>query len=449
MELNLSHTPPSHGSDAGAIGYSRYGVQLHRALLEAGVKVFDQPTPDTPGEITNTVCWVSVPSHAQGWWGHQYTIMSTMWETMFLPPGFRDNLHHFDAVVVPCEQNRELFSTYHPNVHKIRLGIDPGVWDYVPRNPDSMFFTFLCGGSGARKGVDLAVQAFKKVFGGHKPGSGRIPRLVLKNPKGEAEVNGIDLYGPGIEMVSGRLTDQEEVGLYATADCYLQPSRGEGFGLQPLQAMAQGCPTILTDASGQAEFANLAYPIGAGPERAAYFLYGEAGDWWAPNLYELCDQMERVYDDPEVAYKTAEVTSRHVRSEFTWARTAQEFRRVFADQLSAPRQAPHAWYVPELRRYLVRVNRHITANVSGTAYRFEPGRDYYEVADIKRLMFEAGALEPSCFDVAAGSEIDTGLTVEQAGKIPEYSASMAWCPTCLQQLGSRPTRGDVMYDEAT
>lgn len=444
MELNLAHVPPAYGSEAGAIGYSRYGVQLHRALENLGVQVYGQPdTPD--GKICNTVCWVSVPTHVRGWWENQFRIISTMWETMYLPAPFRDNLHHFDAIVVPCEHNVEVFGNYHSNVVKIPLGIDPECWHYTPRQ-ESDFFTFFCGGSGERKGVDLAVAAFKKTFGDWK-GSGRVPRLMLKNPKSEESVKDVDLWGPNIFMVSGRLTDEEEIDLYGHADCYVQPSRGEGFGLQPLQAMAQGIPTILTDASGQAEFAHLGYGISAVPTPASYFIYGDCGNWWEPNLDELCDHMRWVYEHQDLAVDAAKKSAEIVSERFTWNETARKFCEAFAEPLSVSYQGSRKWVEPELKRYLVVVNRHLTANISGTQYRFVPGRDYWEVADIKRVLFESGALEPSCFDVPVGSEIDCGLTLDQVAKIPDYSGSMSFCPTCLQRLNSEPTRGDLIYAE--
>ena len=43
-------------------------------------------------------------------------------------------------------------------------------------------------------------------------------------------------------------TSDQEVDLFAEAHCYLAPSKGEGWGLCPHQAIAQGCPTVLTDA---------------------------------------------------------------------------------------------------------------------------------------------------------------------------------------------------------
>ena len=61
----------------------------------------------------------------------------------------------------------------------------------------------------------------------------------------------------------GRRDDVPE--LMASADVYVQPSRVEGFGLAPLEAMAAGLPVITSDAAGMKEMvegAGLTFPVG-------------------------------------------------------------------------------------------------------------------------------------------------------------------------------------------
>ncbi len=48
-----------------------------------------------------------------------------MWETRKLPEPFRESLHELDRMIIPSEQNVELFSQYHPNVKSMPLGVDP------------------------------------------------------------------------------------------------------------------------------------------------------------------------------------------------------------------------------------------------------------------------------------------------------------------------------------
>ena len=45
----------------------------------------------------------------------------------------------------------------------------------------------------------------------------------------------------------GRVSDQELVKLYNQAACFIFPSLYEGFGLPPLEAMACGCPVLVSD----------------------------------------------------------------------------------------------------------------------------------------------------------------------------------------------------------
>ena len=430
------------------IGYGRYGVQLAAELRKSGTTVYDSivDAPGTPslagqalevwGErspgLTNVICWASVPTHARGWYEGQVPIILTMWEATELPPSFRENLHEFDTVIVPSTHNLELFSRYHDNVKYVPLGVDPEVWSYRARPALGNRFVFLIGGSGPRKGTDLAVKAFKAAF---PEGSfdGPVPYLVMKNPKGE------DFYGPRIEMIPGRLSAQAEVELYASAHCYVQPSRGEGFGLQPLQAIAQGCPTILTDAHGHEAFAHLGMGLSSKEVPAGYFIYGDSGNWWEPDFDELVDTMRWTYNNYDEAKARATESSLSARKVFTWENTARHFLDAIGPERCGPYAGSGEWYKPTAKLYLTITNCDHRADIGGTFYYFQKGEERYEPADVKRILFESEKLDPRCL---RGD--DLGLHPSQVAKIPDYEAKHSYCPTCHQKYGSGITKADEL-----
>lgn len=433
-ELNLLYT------HADSIGYGRLGRELHAGLSRAGVTVYDEmpmlgpyiaPEYETLSGVSETVCWVSTPPHARQWWGNQRPIIFTMWEATKLPPSFRANLADFETVLVPSAQNLELFSRYHDNVKLVPLGVDQNRWHYRERPAVGGDFVFLCCGSGSRKGVDLAVKAFLKAFPDGSWGAGSVPQLILKSPKGGPYAH------PRIMIISGKVSPTEEADLYGMAHVFLAPSRGEGFGLQPLQAIAQGIPTILTNAHGHEGFAHMGIGVSASPAPADYFIYGDAGEWWEPDLDEMVDAMRATYNNYQGYRSAASVVAHEACAHWTWDNTTTAFLNAVGPLRGLREPGPA--FMPEVRLFHVRVRCKWRAEVGGTLYLFEPGKDYYETGEIKRIAFEAEVLDPVCLDGP-----DLGLAPEQVERLGHYRAENGHCPTCNQALNSSPTLSDVL-----
>lgn len=422
-DLQISYVPEA------ALGYGRMGIMLRDSIQRLGVPTSDHPDGDTAG----TLLHCSIPSHMMKWRDGQRLVLLTMFETDTLPEAFRESMHHFDLVVVPSEQNRELFSRYHPNVQVINLGIDPTVWRYTPRKPPGSRFTFLHGGSGLRKGGDVAYEAFRLAFPKDSWGDGPEPWLVMKSPRPN------QFFGDRIMQINGRITAEDEVALYENANCYVQPSRGEGFGLQPLQAIAQGIPTVLTDAHGHASFAHLGWPLTATltPTPTGSFMLGEAGDWWEPSVTDCAVQMRAIYDNYESALELASHSASVVADEFTWDRSAQSLLDLIGDL--PPYAGSGQWVKPTVLKYLMVLNRPHAADIAGSSFRWEAFTPYMVEADIKRILFEGGYLDPVCITG------DDGLTDEQVARAGHLTGRESMCGTCGQMLNTQPTRADMHY----
>jgi hypothetical protein len=362
-------------------GYGRMSVEVARALTSIGVNVTRDPAAD--------VLFCTVPPLCRAWLAGQRLHLLTMYETTKVPTEFR-NLVDFDTIFVPCEENRRAFADWHPNVVRVPLGIDPIRWRWRPR-PTSGPFTILTSGHEYRKGADLAVQAFLRAFAG-------VPevRLIVKMPKPlewfKAPAD------PRVQMVTGYLSAGEEVDLYASAHVYLGLSRGEGFGMMPLQAIAQGCPTVMSGCSGHTEFATYASAIvGCDLEPAIHYtLYGEAGDWWEPRVDEAVDALRDVYANYTGHQAAMWLASIEARERFTWNRTAMQI----VDRIGP--LGPYEGSGETRRRrealFPIQVTRHVQAEIGPHTIDYHPGTEYWNTADVKRVLHDAGYILDGTYD---------------------------------------------------
>jgi glycosyltransferase involved in cell wall biosynthesis len=132
------------------------------------------------------------------------------------------------------------------------FGIAPGNLEIVPNGVDEFFspgaeeeedYILFAGTLEPRKGLDELLEAWRSL----RPR----PRLVLC---GDAGWKTRIPYDDGIE-VTGYVTRERLRELYRGARVFVYPSRYEGFGIPPLEAMACGAPVIATRTGAIPEFA--------------------------------------------------------------------------------------------------------------------------------------------------------------------------------------------------
>jgi glycosyltransferase involved in cell wall biosynthesis len=114
----------------------------------------------------------------------------------------------------------------------------------------------------------------------------------------------------------GFVSDQTLAALYRLADAFVFPSLYEGFGLPPLEAMASGCPVIVSNVSSLPE------------------VVGDAAlmiDPYEPSA--IADAMERVLTD---AALRADLRRRGLARarEFSWERSIARVREIYAEVMA-------------------------------------------------------------------------------------------------------------------
>jgi hypothetical protein len=429
MSLNIV------GSLTKQTGYGRMGRGFSDGLTRLGVQLDECSSPgDEHRPVHANSMWMGAPSHIAGWWKGQRSNCLTMWEATGVPPGFRENVHEIDTIIVPSQQNVELFSHWHDNVKKVPLGVDPLKWAYRPRPEVREEFRFFTAGQGSRKAIDVCIKAFNAVFGGFEPNMhDPIPRLIVKDRTKMKNVR-----GERITEMSGTISEWDEIELYGSAHCFLGLARGEGWGMMPFQAMAQGCPTILHDAHGHHEFAYLASAqIGTSLVKAERFIFGDAQNWWEPDFAETCEAMWDVYSNYEDYLAPAKHTAEVIRDEYTWDDSARKLIGALGGekQLEMPDIEEREWYEPTRMVFQIIPSKNCHYEVNGRVYDFKKGEVYYEFGDLKRMMFENGNLDPACLT----NVHESGLTDEQLSNLDRYKAQIARCPHCGQKYNSDMT----------
>jgi len=137
---------------------------------------------------------------------------------------------------------------------------------------------------------------------------------------------------PLVELLINVWTaDSDMPGLYAAADAFVLPSRGEGWGRPQVEAMAMGLPVILTDWSGPTEYLNrrVALPVKydlvtmtdsdirdmLGPDADLSVLHSHK--WAEPSVEHLQERMRWCFDNQVQASLLGARGREHMRTKFS------------------------------------------------------------------------------------------------------------------------------------
>lgn len=179
----------------------------------------------------------------------------------------------------------------------------------------------LCVGSlDPRKNLSRLLRTWLDLRArGRLPERARLHLVGGANPRNFAAIDRIE--DESIRWL-GRVDDAELIRQYRGAEAFLFPSLYEGFGLPPLEAMACGCPVLLSDRASLPEVGGVPFdPADPASEGAAWYFdpESEAG---------LGDAILRLFalDSAQRARMRANALARAAR--FSWDRIAAETARA-------------------------------------------------------------------------------------------------------------------------
>ena len=235
-------------SDGEARGYAQGAYLLYDALRRTGGVADSMRLPADPVAHVH-FC----PPHMFQPFVGKANVLYSMWEGDVLPDEHVMALALAQARVVPSRYCQAVWQRHGLDSHVIPLGLHPG-WhaadadrDFVWRPDRKLRFLFV-GSKQQRKGWERIAPAWIRAFS-----SASAPRAELYvKTVGDGTVT--TAFGGDVTIDQRDLELSEMLALYESADAFIFPTFGEGFGLPALEAMAAGCLVIAPETGGLTEF---------------------------------------------------------------------------------------------------------------------------------------------------------------------------------------------------
>lgn len=281
-----------------------------------------------------------------------YHICYTPFETDGAPSTWLLGLKAMDEVWVPSEHNKKAY--INAGVSRNKITVIPHGVDVSRYNPEIKPLEYNRGqfnfGSvfdwTERKNPVALIRAYYNAFT-----SGEDVTLTIRTfwrfpiektkehineevRKIKAGFTGRSAF-PKILFWFDTMDDSVMPNFFRSFDCFVSPTRGEGFGLPMLEAMACGVPTIGPSWGGNTEFMNEKNSFLVGgtivpiDNHAFLRLQPQYSNqrWFDINEGELSSMMRWVYDNKEKAKEVGEYAAKFVKEKFTWDNTAGKICR--------------------------------------------------------------------------------------------------------------------------
>ena len=267
-----------------------------------------------------------------------YYIGYTAFETDRIPSSWVEACNRMDEIWVPSRFNRETFvrsGVADEKLHVVPTGIDVGTYQTTLIQPLEIpgrkSFAFLAVFEWShRKGWDILLKAYLDAFSpsddvvlilhswsqGGRPVGERVERFIMSLGRKQGDCASI--------MISDEpFSAKQMLSLYGAANAFVLPSRGEGWGMAYMEAMAMGLPVIGTRWGGPLDFMNdqNSYLIDCEIVNIPEALLGEApldkksykGHRWAePSAEHTARLMREVYDNREQAKSKGLMAREHI-----------------------------------------------------------------------------------------------------------------------------------------
>ncbi|MGA8261833.1 MAG: glycosyltransferase [Arenicellales bacterium] len=254
---------------------------------------------------------------------HRIRIGMFVCETDQILPEWVRVCNRFQLIVVPSWHCRTAFlrSGVTRPVMVVPHGVHPQHRPLDGRRPAGKFVfynTFRGRLVHDRKGYSELIRCFQAAFQGRDD---VVLRLRVGDPRWLPVCPGWPDYGGLVEFdPPGALPLADAAAVYSEVHCTVHPSKGEGFGLVPLESIACGTPVIAPAIGGMADYLNEDNSIELRPGRiirAPRFAY-ICGRYHAVDEEDLVEKLRYAVDHWEDERGKLESAGAEVRRRYAW-----------------------------------------------------------------------------------------------------------------------------------
>jgi glycosyltransferase involved in cell wall biosynthesis len=370
------------GADVNAM--SLYGASVHKHIKGRIPEEYLTRSPTKPINIfvanaDNTQFLHEV--YPEPLWKRHYNIGVWAWELDIFPSDWMPYLNHFDEIWVPSTfvqrsiLSSPLYSKYPTPVHVFPFGyskqkaleaesstVSKDIDQIIPntiRIPAKTFVFFMVFDYYSvmeRKNPLAVIKAFQDAFPRSSSVSVSVSSpevmLIIKTSK-PVKLFQTDRQrlltslqnDDRIHLIERIISDEEMKLLFQRMDCYVSLHRSEGYGINILEAMLAGVPTIATDYGGNADFfaadkliRQVHYPIpydliAVDSSNTDYNPYkiSPGAHWAQPKHENAVLAMKTVVSASSSSSSSSSVSSSSSSSSLMRSAT-EKLRRLFGDQ---------------------------------------------------------------------------------------------------------------------
>ena len=271
--------------------------------------------------------------------GAAFTIGRTMYETDAMPKDWVARCNSMDSIWVPTSFHQETFRRAGVAAHKlVVLGepvdtsfFDPAVATPLPlptrkaKSPPPYRFLSVFKWE-QRKGWDVLLSAYFQEF---EP-SENVELLLKTRPfHSSADFDGlisdfVKRHGlpkrrPPVRVLDQDMSLEDLRSLYAAADAFVLPTRGEGWGRPHVEASAMALPVIATNWSGPATYLDesTGYPVDFELEAVPAELNLPGHRWAEPSVAHLRSLFRHVFEHREEAQRRGRAARERMRERYS------------------------------------------------------------------------------------------------------------------------------------